>query len=225
MEIWAGKLNFAPCDALNDVSPEAVQQANAFLSALGDSEKAPFEQLLRVATAMVWKSQSREKEEGTPCATLTPFIYQTELSGGELERAMLQLVAHEPLHLAEPTLQHMLENPLEFPVGFFACSEQLEAVDGSAVRSELVPYCASACQLGVCLHLPKQVAAALKHPQAKRHGSGPGRLLVRDNVVAWRPLERDDELDAKTRDWVANRQDCLVVTEVETSNSFLIAEP
>lgn len=225
MEIWAGQLDFAPCDALNDVTPEAVQQANAFLRTLGDTEKAPFEQLLRVAAAMVWKTQHRAREEGTPCAQLTPFVYQTELSGGELERAMRQLVAHEPLEVREATVQHMLEHPLQFPVGFFACTEQLEGVDGSAVRSELVPYCASACQLGVCLHLPKQVAAALKHPQAKHLGSGPGRLLVKDSVVAWRPLERDTGLDAKTREWIATRQDCLVVTEVDSSRSFLIAEP
>lgn len=234
---FQGQLEIKPCDKINAAPPDAEAQANAFVQAAlgGAPEMRQIETMIRVAVAQAFRQQRVEVPQGASVsAAVTPFLYASELPAHAFEALALGLVQHRPraelvelLGAEAPAVLELVEHPQRWPIGFFACTEELRGADGSAAQSQLVPYVASACTLGCCLHVPAALSAALQGAQAQRwHRERPGRLLVGAQTV-WRALASDHELDDTTRRWIQEHPDCLVATvfDAQAASSYLIAEP
>lgn len=231
MSIFIGQLEFEACEAVNEVSAEAVEQANQFLrAAISAPGFGVLEQTVRMAVA---KSFQKKQVTGNVKASLTPFIYASRLDPAVFEQLALAIVQHrdrseiaELLGEESAEIMQLVDGADRWPIGFFACTRLLQGADREQTTHELVPYVASPCLLGQCGHLSPRVQAALQHPQAKRWPAELGRLLV-GNAVVFRPLSRDRQLDEKTRQAIEANPDCLVVTEFSESSakSFLLAEP
>lgn len=231
MSIFIGQLEFEACEAVNEVSAEAMQEANNFLKA---AISAPgFQVLEQTVRRAVARSFQKNQITGNVKATITPFIYASKLDPSVFEQLALAIVQHrdraEIVQLfgeEASAIMQLIDGGDRWPIGFFACSRLLQGEGVEQQSFELIPYVTSPCLLGDCCHLSPRVQAALKHPQAKRWPAEVGRLLV-GNTVVFRPLAKDRQLDAKTQQAIESHRDCLVVTEFTegSAKSFLIAEP